>query len=136
MRPLTRFVSCRVLATLPLLIHLSACHTWRTVPGPVGQQVSDERIRQARLTLTNHAQLTLRDVTVRHDSVIGFFGDARERRAVPVADVTSIDRRQVSAGRTTAAVVGSAAAAFVVMLGLAIAAFSGDVHAVPAPSVP
>ena len=136
MRPLARTVSCRVLVTLPLLMQLTACHSWRPVQEPLGQQASDEHIPQARLTLRNHAQLTLSDATVRPDSVIGFFGDARERRAVPTADVTSIERRQVSAGRTAAVVVGSAAIAFVVMLGMAIAAYGGAVNAVPAPSAP
>lgn len=136
MRPLTGSVTCRVLVTLPLLIQLTACHTWRPVPEPVSQQASNEHIPQARLTLRSYAQLTLSDVTVRADSVIGFFGDTRERRAVPVADVTSIERRQVSAGRTAGVVVGSAALAFVVMLGVAIASLGGSINAVPAPSAP
>jgi len=129
-------VSCRVLVTLPLLIQLPACQSWRTVQEPLGQQGSEEHISRARLTLRDHAQLTLSDVTVRADSVIGFFGDARERRAVAAADVTSIERRQVSVGRTAAVVVGSAAVAFVVVLGMTIAEFGNSINAVPAPSAP
>ena len=109
---------------LLLLTLTAACHTWRPV-GPIDQSVSNKPIPQARLTLRNGAQLALSDVTVRSDSVIGFFGDARERRAVPAADVNSIDQREVSAGRSTATVIGVGAAAFAALIVVALFAAGG-----------
>jgi hypothetical protein len=130
MPPLPRSASLRALATLPLLIQMSACTTWRPVPGPVANEVSDAPIREARVTLRNGTRLSLRDVTVRTDSVIGFAAQGPERHSVPAADVMYVDRRQLSAGRTTAVVVGSLAGATLVLFGIAIASL-GDLMSGP-----
>ncbi len=136
MHPLFRPLARRALCAALLLTQLTACMTWRPVPGALEQQARAEPISQARLVLRSGAELPLRDVTVRADSVIGYAGDARERRAVPVADVASIDHRQLSPVRTAAAVGGTAVVAFVVVLGVAIGQLGGDINAAPAPSVP
>jgi len=114
-------------AALLLVTQTTACHTWRPIQGASDQQVSNKPISEARLTLRSGAQLTLHDVTVRSDSVIGFFGDLRDRRAVPVADVTSIDQREVSAGRTTATVLGASAVAFAALIVVALFASGATV---------
>ena len=87
-----------------LLAQLTACMTWRPVRGTLEQQVGAEPLPRARLMLRDGSELPLRDVTVRADSVIGYTESSRERRARPVADVASIDRRQVSGGRTAVAI--------------------------------
>jgi hypothetical protein len=60
----------------------------------------------------------------------------REWRAFPVGNVTSIDRRGLSAGRTAAVVVGTGAVAYLVMYGLAFSSLQKSINAVPAPRVP
>jgi len=61
--------------------------------GTLEQQVGEEHIREARLAFRNGDEISLRDVTVRSDSVIGFADDGRERRAIPLAEVASIEHR-------------------------------------------
>jgi len=92
--------------------------TWRPVPGRPDQQVGVEPISHARLTFRNGAELPLRDVTVRADSVIGYSDNPRERRALPVSDIASIHRRQFSAVRTTMAVGATAFVGLFALVGL------------------
>ena len=82
------------------------------------------------------AERDLRDVAVRADSVIGFTENPRERHALPTADVASIERRQVSVGRTAGLVVGAAAVTTFVAFGLAMRDLSNSINAVPTPRVP
>ena len=136
MPPATRSSLRRAICVGLLLTQLTACMTWRPVPGTLEQQAGAEPISLARLRLRSGAELVLRDATVRSDSVIGYTESPRERRALPVADVASIDRHSLSAGRTAGVVVGGAAVAAVVMYGLAFSAFQKSINAVPAPRVP
>ena len=99
-------------------------------------QAGAQPIRDARVTFHSGAELTLHDVTVRTDSVIGFVGDARERRAYATPDVVSIARRELSVGRSSIVVVGAVAVAFLVVLGAAIGQLGNNIGATPAPSVP
>jgi len=75
---------------------------------PLEQQVGDEHIGKAWLTFRNGPEASLRDVTVRADSVIGYVDDWHERRAIPFADVMRIERQQVSIARTGALVISLA----------------------------
>ena len=118
MPPATRSSLRRATCLALLLTQLTACMTWRPVPGTLDQQAGVEPISSARLRLRSGAELVLRDATVRSDSVIGYTEGPRDRRALSVADVASIDRRSLSAGRTAGVVVGGAAVAVVVMYGL------------------
>ena len=131
-RPLPRRALCAVL----LLSQLTACMTWRPARGALNQQTGSEPIRNARLSLRNGTEISLHDVTVRSDSVIGFAGDARERRAFPTPDVASIAQRELSVGRSSIVVVGAVAIAFLVMVGAAIGQLGNNIGATPAPSVP
>ena len=131
-RPLPRRALCAVL----LLSQLTACMTWRPARGALNQQTGSEPIRNARLSLRNGTEISLHDVTVRSDSVIGFAGDARERRAFPSPDVASIAQRELSVGRSSIVVVGAVAIAFLVMVGAAIGQLGNNIGATPAPSVP
>jgi len=131
-RPLAR----RTLVASLLLTQLTACMTWRPVGGAREQQAGAEPIRHARLTLRNGAEISLHDVTVRSDSVIGFAGDARERRAFPYADVAAVEQRELSIGRTAALVGGAAVITFLVLLAAAMGQLANNIGATPAPSVP
>jgi len=77
---------------------------------PLEQQIGDEHIHQAWLTSRKGAQILLHDVSIRADSVTGFADEGHERRAVPFADVASIERRQFSIARTGALVISTAVA--------------------------
>ena len=128
-----RFPLCRTACAALLLTQLGACMTWRPVPGT---QTGAEPISRARLRTRNGTELFLHDVAVRGDSVIGYTESPRERRALLTADVASVDRRQLSVGRTTALVVGVAALTTFVAAGLAVRDFGGSINAVPTPRVP
>jgi hypothetical protein len=119
-----------------LLTQLTACMTWRPGRGTLDQQAGAEPIRNARLTLRNGTEISLHDVSVRSDSVVGFAGGARERRAFPTANVVSIAHRELSVGRSSIVVVGAVVVAYLVLLGATIGELGDNIGATPAPSVP
>lgn len=126
MHPVFRFPLRRTVCVALLLMQLAGCMTWHVVPGTPEQQTGAQRISHARLRLRDGSEIQLHDVTVSADSVIGFPGAGRERRAVPVADVASIERRQLSAARTAALVVGTATVATLVLVGAAWASVAKE----------
>jgi len=77
---------------------------------PLERQIGDEHIGQAWITPRKGAEILLHDVSIRADSVTGFADEGHERRAVPFADVASIERRQFSIARTGALVISAAVA--------------------------
>ena len=109
--------------------------TWRPARRALDERAGSEPIRNARLTLRNGTEISLHDVTVRSDSVIGGAG-ARDRRAFPAPDVVSIAQRELSVGRSSIVVVGAVTVAFLVVLGAAIGQLGNNIGATPAPSVP
>jgi hypothetical protein len=133
MHPAPRFSLCRTVCVVLLLTQLIACMTWRPVPAAQG---GTEPIARARLRLRSGAELSLRDVSVRGDSAVGYTDNPHERRAVPITDVASIEQRKLSVGRTAAVVVGVAAVTTIVAFGLAMRDLSNSINAVPAPRVP
>jgi hypothetical protein len=134
MHPAARFSRCRIVC-VALLTQLTACMTWRPVPSTL-EQAGAEPIPRARVRMRSGAELALREVTVSSDSVIGLSGSPRERRALPRADVVSIDRRQLSVGRTAGLVVGVAAVTVIVAYGMAFSELQKSINAIPAPRVP
>lgn len=64
--------------------------------------------------------VVLNAVQVRDDSVVGFAGAERARRAIARADVARIETRQVSAGRTTLGVIGGVAVLYLVLYAIAL----------------
>lgn len=136
MRPLLRSLPRRALCAVLLLTQLTACMTWRPLREPREQQAGEKPIRDARLTLRNGTEISLHDVTVRSDSVIGFAGDARERRAFPSADVASIAQRKMSVARSSILVVGAATLTFLILVAAAMGQLANNIGATPAPSVP
>ena len=136
MHPAARSSLRRVTCASLLLTQLTACMTWRPVPATLDQQADAEPIPRARVRFRSGGELTLREVTVRSDSVIGLAESPRERRALPRADVASIDRRQLSVGRTAGLAVGAAAVTVIVAYGMALGELGKSINAVPAPRVP
>ena len=101
--------------------------------GTLEQRVGDERIREARITLRSGDEISLRDVTVRSDSVIGFADDGRVRRAVPFAEVASIEQREVSVLQTGAVMVATAGVAYVAFIFIAFSRLGPNWSAAPSP---
>ncbi len=118
----TRSSLRRVVYAALILTQFTACQTWRAVPGPLDQQVGAKPLSHARVRLRDGSELSLREVTVRADSVIGYSEDTGERRARSVVDVTSIEQRQVSAGRTTGVVLASTTVALAALIIAALVA--------------
>ena len=136
MHPAARSSWPRTVCVALILTQLAACMTWRPVPATPDQQSGAEPIARARLRLRSGAELSLRDARVRSDSVVGYADDPRERRALPIGDVASIERRQLSVGRTAGLVLGAAAVTTFVAAGLAVRDLGNSINAVPAPRVP
>jgi hypothetical protein len=95
------------------LVAGAGCLTWRPAPAtlPAAQAVTAARGRPVRLTTRASGRVELRGPRVIGDSVIGET-PAREpdivkaRAAVALADVTAVQVRRVSVGRTALALVG------------------------------
>ena len=121
----TRSPLRRAVCVALVLPQLAACTTWRPIPSAPGPQGGATHIAHARVRLRNGTELPLSDVTVGADSVTGYDEDSHERRARAVADVGSIDRLQVSAGRT-AVVVGSTVLVLAALAGVAVASMLGS----------
>jgi len=115
----------RAVCVALVLSQLTACTTWRPVPRTLDPQLGPAHIDHARVWLRDGSRLPLRDVTLGTDSVIGYGEDAHERHAHPVAAVASVDRLQVSAGRT-AVVVGTSVVAVAALVGAALGAEMGS----------
>jgi hypothetical protein len=96
--------------------------------------VGDEHIRAARIALRNGTEISLRDVTVRSDSVIGFAEDERERRALPFTEVAMIERREVSVLRTGAVMLVTVVVGYVAFVAIALASLGPNYSAVPSPA--
>jgi hypothetical protein len=118
-----------------VLSQLTACYTYRPLRGTVEQRVGEEHIHVARVTLRNGTVLSLRDVTVRSDSVIGFTDDGRERRAIPAGEVAWIEQREVSVLQTGALLLATAAVAYVAIVIAALSRLGPNWTAVPSRGV-
>ena len=89
----------RVIAAL-LLVLLTACHSWRPTPVSPQQLIPEEQPSPVRVTLTNGATLTIKDPTMRNDSIVGVTDadGALRTSAVGVAsrDVRLLEVRRLS----------------------------------------
>ncbi len=95
MRPLAR----RFIAAL-LLVLLTACHSWRPTTVSPQQLILEERPSRVRVTLTDGETVTVKDPTMRNDSIVGVTDavGALMTRGVGVAsrDVRSLEVRGFS----------------------------------------
>ena len=99
-RPLTR----RVIAAL-LLVQLTACYSWRPTTVSPQTLIPVEQPSEVRVMLTSQETITLTYPTLRNDSISGVvpYLDGY-RRAVAVSDISRLEVRRVSTGRTLALV--------------------------------
>ena len=64
--PLTR----RFIAAL-LMVLLTACHSWQPTTVSPQQLIPEEQPSPVRVTLTNGETVTIKDPTMRNDSIVG-----------------------------------------------------------------
>lgn len=102
-----------------LVLVCSACHSWRPAPA-APDTVGTAPLARARIVKRDGSAVVLNAVQVRDDSVVGFAGAERARRAIARADVARIETRQVSAGRTTLGVIGGVAVLYLVLYAIAL----------------
>lgn len=105
-----------MLGTMRLLISIASicltvagCQTWRVQPGPGPSAVAAAAAgstKPLRLTLTSGAVIEISAPQVVGDSVVGTSRSTGQRVAFAVADVQSVARQEVSAGRTSLAAIG------------------------------
>ena len=84
----------RVIAALLMLL-LTACQTWRPTTVSPQQWTSEERPSPVRVTLTSEETITLKDPTMRNDSITGI-DPTGYRRTVAVADVSTVKVRRIN----------------------------------------
>ncbi len=106
--PLTR----RVIATL-LLVLLTACHSWRPTTVSPQQLIREEQPSPVRFTLTIGETVTIKDPTMRNDSIVGVtdaVGVLTRSGAVGVAsrDVRLLEVQHFSVTKTVGLVLGTA----------------------------
>ena len=85
----------RVIAAL-LLVLLNACYSWRTTTISPAQLIAEEEPSIVRVTLTDGRQLTLRDPTIRNDSLVHENGRAR----VVLSEVSAVEIWHFSVAKT------------------------------------
>jgi hypothetical protein len=137
-RPLARhLIALRIACGIAVLVNTTGCMTWRAVPAANERTVGDANYPRARVVLRDGTTLSLTDVTVRPDSVVGFAGAERSRVAVAQAQVERVETRNVSVGQTIGLVGGALAIVALAVL-IAIAKTLSEFQGAPSPlpSVP
>lgn len=117
-----------------VLLEATGCTTWRRVPDAAEPSAAEAFHSRALVVLRDGTRRSLRDVTVRADSVVGHAGDERTRVAVARTEVASVQTRQVSAGRTIGLVVGVVAVVALAALVAVVKAFGEGFTAAPSPT--
>lgn len=137
-RPLARgLIALRIACGIIVLVNATGCMTWRAVPSTNERAAGDSTFPRARVVLRDGTTLSLSDVTVRPDSVIGFAGAERTRVAVPQQQVERVETRNVNVGQTIGLVGGALAlVALAVLIAIVktLSEFQGA--PTPLPSVP
>jgi len=101
----------------------AACHTWQVQPGPSAVALAAaDSAKPVRLTLASGAELEMAAPHVVGDSIVGRNRSTGERVAFAVAEVRSVARQQVSAGRTALAAGGVTTVVILAALVVATAA--------------
>ena len=107
-------IARRFIAAL-LMVLLTACHSWRPTTVSPQQLIPEERPSRVRVTLTDGETVTVKDPTMRNDSIVGVTDavGALMTRPVGVAsrDVRLLEVRRLSV--TKSVLTSAAVAAFV-----------------------
>ena len=87
-----------------LLVLLTACHSWQQTTVSPQQLIRGEQPTSVRVTRASRETITLRDPTMRNDSVFGVT-DA-DVTGVDLGDIRMLEVRRFSVGRTLGLSVG------------------------------
>jgi hypothetical protein len=132
-RPLARrLITLRIACGIVVLLDTTGCMSWHAVPPASERTAGDATYPRARVVLRDGTTLSLTDVTIRPDSVIGFAGAERTRVAVAQPQVERVETRDVSMGRTLG-LVGGVLAVLVLAALIAIAQTFSEFTAAPSP---
>jgi hypothetical protein len=120
--------TCALIGLLAATLAASGCHTHQRVVLPASGSPSASAFElppvhagdDVRVTLRTGERLDFSVEEARNDSLIGKGG-----RRFPYADITRLEKRQLSKGKTVALVLGISAAAFTFLLLAAFAAAYG-----------
>ncbi|MFQ5679951.1 MAG: hypothetical protein ACE5HP_10895 [Gemmatimonadota bacterium] len=94
-----------LLLPLTLVAWLSACTRWSVRSGPAGSLAAGTE--QVRVSLADGSTLLLWEPRAERGSLSGFLGTDRQGRvAIPLAEVTRVETRQVKPAATAGLVVG------------------------------
>ena len=121
----------RFIAAL-LMVLLTACHSWQPTTVSPQQLIPEEQPSPVRVTLTNGETVTIKDPTMRNDSIVGVTDadGAQRTSAVGVAlrDARLLEVQHFSVGKTVGLVFGTAVGltAFVIGAGYVILCKVGD----------
>ena len=96
-------MSQRHRCTLLAVVFIAGCATWRPLPGAGFAGASREHLDQARVVLRDGTNSELEDVTISHDSIIGFYSGSLSRFAVARREVARVDAWQPDGGKSFAA---------------------------------
>ncbi len=89
-----------------LLIALTGCHDWVSVPPPGDWMIAHERPSAVRVS-SGDSSVVLRSPSLRGDSLVGYPEvDGRQLVAIPFEDVEGIERRKTNAWKTGLLVLG------------------------------
>jgi hypothetical protein len=128
-----------------LAVSAGACTGWQTVQVSPEQLVAEQHPNKVRVTRQDGSRIEVEDPTVAEDTLLGTIQpvtvttrestghgeftpvirtvgvDTITRAAIPIADITRVERRHVSAGKTAGLVAGILALGAVVAGGIALA---------------
>ena len=101
--PLSDQRSCRSIATILLLAHLSACSGWMGVAGTPPAPIPENE-HQLRITLPDSFRVILHNPQVTGDSLVGEWvsdlGAQFGRKAFPLHEIKKVEVHGISAGKT------------------------------------
>jgi hypothetical protein len=84
-------------ALLPAWL-VQACYAWQTQPVAPRQAIEQQPLVRARLIRADSSSIDLTGPRIRGDSIAGLIG--MEERAIALRDVSAVQIRRFSAGRT------------------------------------
>lgn len=114
---------------LTLLAIAAACRTWTAQSGAPMSAVQGaiaDSTETIRLTTASGSVIEISEPSIVNDSVVGLNSHSRQRVAVSVADVRSVERQEPNAGRTALAVYGVILGTVALLVGAVVIGLSGQ----------
>ncbi len=100
----------RPLALAMMVLYLGACAGWQLQPVAPAQYIEEEQPSEIRVTTSDDKKLVLKKPIIRSDSLLG--RASGQVWGSPLAEVTRIETRKFSAGKTALLIIGTGAVIF------------------------